>query len=200
MKKKTFTSRQGEYLAFISQYRDLVDCSPSEGDIADFFGVSGPSAHQMVVTLAARSLLYRVPGVARGIRLTVSSHVLPLLGGPGYLGADPVAGLTAFAVYVAKRLASRKTSPFASFAAIHLLAARLESFLAPLGASESAVRKGQIAVLRVANARLGRRRTKPPAVPVRAIVQSQPQHLSPSPPAKKPRPRKPIPPGQGSLF
>lgn len=69
------TRRQAEYLAFIAQYRDLLGASPSEGDIAHFFGVSAPSAHQMVVTLEAKGLLHRLPGVARSARVAVSRHV-----------------------------------------------------------------------------------------------------------------------------
>lgn len=184
----------------MSQYRDLVGCSPSEGDIADFFGVSGPSAHQMVVALEARSLLLRVPGAARGTRLRVPPHALPLLGGPGYVGDDPVAGLVAFAVYIAQRLASRNASPFAAFAAINLLAARLDGFLAPVGASAPAVKKAEAAVLRVAKTRLRRRSPRPQTVPVRTGAQSPKYQPAPSSPRRNTRARKPVPPGQGSLF
>ncbi len=197
--KRLFTPRQAEYLAFIAQYRDLIQCSPSEGDIADFFGVSGPSAHQMVVTLEARSLLCRVPGASRSIQLTVSRDILPLLSGPGSFGSDAVAGLTAFGVYLAQRLAAGNHSPLASFAAIHLLAARLEALLVPLGASASALRRARNAVLRVAKARLRSRAPKPLTPILRTVLPATHEPPLSSPSAKE-RSRKRSAPGQRSLF
>ena len=49
-----FTRRQGEYLAFMHQYRLVNGRSPAEAEIANFFDVSAPSAHQMVVSWRAR--------------------------------------------------------------------------------------------------------------------------------------------------
>ena len=47
--------------------------SPSEGDIAAFFGVAGSSAHQMVVTLEKKGALRRIGGVARSIQVLVDA-------------------------------------------------------------------------------------------------------------------------------
>ena len=48
---KTFTPKQGQYLAFIYAYTRLHRRSPSEIDMQQFFGVTPPSVHQMVLTL-----------------------------------------------------------------------------------------------------------------------------------------------------
>ncbi len=191
--KREFSPRQGEYLAFIAQYRELVQASPSEGDIAHFFGVSGPSAHQMLVTLEARSLLVRVPGIRRSARLTVPRTALPTLGGPAYQGSDPLTAIGSFAVYVAERLTSGIYSPIAKYGALLRLAARLEEIQVEAGAPPALVRRSQRAVLRIAR-RLVRSRTRshrvtpPPTQPV------------PTPPPSPPRKRKPPVPGQGTLF
>jgi hypothetical protein len=106
----------------------------------------------------------------------------------------------AFAIYIARRLASRNASPFAAFAAIHLLAARLAGFLAPFGASASAVKKAEAAVLRIAKTRLRRRSPKSQIVTIRTAAQSHERPPLPPSRPRKARPRKPVPPGQGSLF
>jgi repressor LexA len=50
---------------------------PAETDIAGYFRISPPSAHQMVVTLEGRGLIERTPGKARSIRLLLSRAELP---------------------------------------------------------------------------------------------------------------------------
>ena len=84
----TFTRRQGEYLAFMHQYRLVNGRAPAESEIAGFFGVSAPSAHQMVVSLDKKGLIRRAPGVARSIRVLVDPLLLPPLGGQA---PDPAA-------------------------------------------------------------------------------------------------------------
>jgi repressor LexA len=44
-----------------------------------YFRVSPPSVHQMVLTLAGRGLIERVPWQARSIRLLISPEALPAL-------------------------------------------------------------------------------------------------------------------------
>ncbi len=46
-----FTEKQGQYLAFIYYYSKVHRQSPAERDIQEYFRVSAPSIHQMVVTL-----------------------------------------------------------------------------------------------------------------------------------------------------
>jgi hypothetical protein len=48
---KTFTSKQGQYLAFIHLYTRLHRRPPAETDMQEYFRVSPPSVHQMVLTL-----------------------------------------------------------------------------------------------------------------------------------------------------
>ena len=72
-----YTPRQGQTLAFIHYYTKLNRCPPAENDVARYFKITGPSAHQMVVTLERRGLIERVPGEARSIRLLVAREDLP---------------------------------------------------------------------------------------------------------------------------
>jgi hypothetical protein len=47
---KTITSKQGQYLAFIHLSMRLHRRSPAETDMQQYFRVSPPSVHQMVLT------------------------------------------------------------------------------------------------------------------------------------------------------
>ena len=58
--KKTYTDKQGQYLAFIYYYGKIHGRSPSEAEMQ--FLVSPPAVHQMVLTLEARGLIARTPG------------------------------------------------------------------------------------------------------------------------------------------
>ena len=57
--KKTYTAKQGQYLAFIHYYSKIHGRSPSEAEMQQYFRVSPPAVHQMVLTLAARGLIAR---------------------------------------------------------------------------------------------------------------------------------------------
>jgi len=48
---KTFTPKQGQYLAYIHLYTRLHRRPPAETDMQQYFRVGPPSVHQMVVTL-----------------------------------------------------------------------------------------------------------------------------------------------------
>lgn len=74
-----FTPRQGQYLAFIYAYTMVNARPPAEADIQRFFGVSPPSAHQMVLALERNKLIRRTPRVARSIALLVPPDALPVL-------------------------------------------------------------------------------------------------------------------------
>jgi Mn-dependent DtxR family transcriptional regulator len=76
---KTFTPKQGQYLAFIYAYTRLHRRSPAETDMQQFFGVTPPSVHQMVLTLERAGLITRQPGVPRSIKLLVDAEDLPVL-------------------------------------------------------------------------------------------------------------------------
>jgi Mn-dependent DtxR family transcriptional regulator len=68
----TFTTKQGQYLAFIHAYFKLNRRPPAEADMQRFFRVTPPSVHRMVVELERLQLIRRQPGVARSIELLVA--------------------------------------------------------------------------------------------------------------------------------
>jgi len=74
-----FTAKQGQYLAYLYLYRKLHRYSPSESEIAEYFGVSPPSAHQMIVKLEENGLITREAGVPRSIRVMVPRDEIPPL-------------------------------------------------------------------------------------------------------------------------
>lgn len=75
--KGLYTPKQGQYLAFIYYYGKLHGRPPAEADMQQYFRVSPPSVHQMVLTLERRGLIARTPGQARSIRLLISHEELP---------------------------------------------------------------------------------------------------------------------------
>jgi prevent-host-death family protein len=70
-KNKPYTERQGQYLAFIHSYTMTHRRAPSELEMQNYFKVSPPSVHQMVLTLERRGLIERKPG--QGINYTPAS-------------------------------------------------------------------------------------------------------------------------------
>ena len=76
---KTFTSKQGQYLAFIHLYMRLHRRPPAEADMQEYFRVSPPSVHQMVLTLERAGLIRRQPRVARSIEMLIDPNCLPEL-------------------------------------------------------------------------------------------------------------------------
>jgi LexA DNA binding domain-containing protein len=75
----SFTSRQGQYLAFIYAYTHVLGRPPAEADMQRHFGVSPPSVHQMVLNLERAGLVRRQPRVARSIEVLVAPELLPVL-------------------------------------------------------------------------------------------------------------------------
>src|ERR1039458_156087 len=76
---KPFTPGQGQYLAYIPLYTRLHRRAPAETDMQEYFRVSPPSVHQMVLTLERSGLIRRQPGVARSIEMLVDPEHLPVL-------------------------------------------------------------------------------------------------------------------------
>jgi LexA DNA binding domain len=76
---KTFTPKQGQYLAYIHLYTRLHRRPPAEADIQQYFGVTPPSVHQMVLTLERGGFIRRQPGAARSIDVLVDPKLLPEL-------------------------------------------------------------------------------------------------------------------------
>ena len=76
---KAFSSKQGQYLAFIHLYTRLHRRPPAEADMQQYFRVSPPSIHQMVLTLERQGFIRRQPRTARSIELLVDPKCLPEL-------------------------------------------------------------------------------------------------------------------------
>jgi DNA-binding MarR family transcriptional regulator len=74
-----FTELQWQYLAFIHAYTKLHRRAPAESDMQQYFLVTPPSVHQMVLTLEKRGLITRVPGQARSIKILVDPKDIPPL-------------------------------------------------------------------------------------------------------------------------
>jgi hypothetical protein len=75
--KKPFSAKQGHYLAFIFYYTKIHGFAPAESDMQNYFKVSPPSVHQMVITLEANGFIERVPGRGRSIRVLLRREGLP---------------------------------------------------------------------------------------------------------------------------
>ena len=76
---KPFTPTQGQYLAFIHLYTRLHRRPPAETDMQEYFSVSPPSVHQMIVTLERNGCIRRQPSVPRSIQILVPPESLPIL-------------------------------------------------------------------------------------------------------------------------
>ena len=79
MSDRSFTNRQGQYLAFIYYYEKINRRPPAEADIQKYFAVSAPSVHQMVLTLESAGHIARTPGQSRSLRVLVPVAQLPPL-------------------------------------------------------------------------------------------------------------------------
>jgi Mn-dependent DtxR family transcriptional regulator len=77
--EKTFTPKQGQYLAYIHLYTRLHRRPPAETDMQEYFRVSPPSVHQMVLTLERAGLIRRQTRTPRSIELLVAPKQLPEL-------------------------------------------------------------------------------------------------------------------------
>jgi Mn-dependent DtxR family transcriptional regulator len=76
---RAFTTRQGQYLAFIHLYTRLHRRPPAETDMQQYFRVSPPSVHQMVLTLERAGFIRRQARTPRSIELLVDPKRLPEL-------------------------------------------------------------------------------------------------------------------------
>jgi Mn-dependent DtxR family transcriptional regulator len=74
-----FTAKQVQYLAFIYAYTKVNGIPPAEADLQDYFEVTPPTAHQMVLALERGGWIRRTPRVARSIELLVDPELLPVL-------------------------------------------------------------------------------------------------------------------------
>jgi len=76
---KAFTPKQAQYPAFIHLYTRLHRRPPAETDMQQYFRVSPPSVHQMVLTLERAGFIRRQPRTPRSIELLVDPKQLPEL-------------------------------------------------------------------------------------------------------------------------
>ena len=72
-----FTPTQGQYLAYIHLHTRLHRRPPAETDMQEYFRVSPPSVHQMVLTLERAGFIRRQPRTPRSIELLVDPTQLP---------------------------------------------------------------------------------------------------------------------------
>ena len=77
--EKIFTPKQSQYLAFIHLYTRLHRQPPAESDMQEYFRVSPPSVHQMVLTLERAGFIRRQSRTPRSIELLVDPKHLPEL-------------------------------------------------------------------------------------------------------------------------
>ncbi len=78
--KPKYTEKQGQYLAFIYHYNNIHGYPPAEANMSEYFKVTAPSVHQMVLTLWRRGLIERVPRRPRTARVLLPFDELPALG------------------------------------------------------------------------------------------------------------------------
>ena len=74
-----YTAKQGQYLAFIYYYTKVNGYAPAEQDMQNYFQVSAPSVHRMVVELEKKALIQRTPRKPRSIELMLARAQLPEL-------------------------------------------------------------------------------------------------------------------------
>jgi Mn-dependent DtxR family transcriptional regulator len=66
-------------LAFIYAYTQINRRPPAESDFQNYFEVTPPSVHQMILTLERQGLIRRIPRTSRSIALLVPPESLPIL-------------------------------------------------------------------------------------------------------------------------
>jgi repressor LexA len=74
---QSFTEKQGQHLAYIYAYTRLHRRPPAEADMQQYFRVSPPSIHQMVLTLERAGFIRKKPRIARSIELLIDPEHLP---------------------------------------------------------------------------------------------------------------------------
>jgi repressor LexA len=72
-----YTSKQGQYLAFIYYYTKINRVAPAEIDMQRYFQTTPPAVHEMVMTLHSRGFISREPGKPRTIRVLLPRQDLP---------------------------------------------------------------------------------------------------------------------------
>lgn len=73
-----YTKKQGQYLAYIYYYTKVNGRAPAHADLQDYFEVSPPCVHQMLLKLEERGLITKEAGVSRSIKVAIDVKELPL--------------------------------------------------------------------------------------------------------------------------
>ncbi len=76
-KLPSFTTKQGQYLAFIYYYTKVNGIAPAESDFERYFGTASSSVHAMILTLKKKGLITSIAGKSRTIRLLIGINQLP---------------------------------------------------------------------------------------------------------------------------
>lgn len=76
---KTYTHKQGQYLAFIYSYTQIHGRAPAETDLQTYFRTTPPTVHQMILRLEEKGFLQRIPGQARSLKVLLPPDELPPL-------------------------------------------------------------------------------------------------------------------------
>ena len=79
VKNKSYTYKQGQYLAFIFYYTKINGLPPAQIDFQRYFCVSPPTVHQMIILLEEKKLITRQKNTARSVFLSISEEQLPKL-------------------------------------------------------------------------------------------------------------------------
>ncbi len=77
--EKSYTEKQGQYLAFIFYYTKINGVPPAQIDLQRYFAVTPPTIHQMILQLEKKGLISRTPNTARSLKLRISEEQLPRL-------------------------------------------------------------------------------------------------------------------------
>ena len=75
--QRTYTAKQGQYLAFVYYYTKIHRQSPAEADMRRYFQVSPSAVHQMILSLEKLELIERTPGQGRSLKLLLPRELLP---------------------------------------------------------------------------------------------------------------------------
>ena len=76
-KDMKYTSKQGQYLAFMYYFTKLNGMPPAEADMMRYFKTSPASIHNMVLKLEENGLIQRTPKTPRSIKLLLSRSEIP---------------------------------------------------------------------------------------------------------------------------
>jgi len=77
--KNNFTNKQGQYLAFIYNYKKLNERSPAFLDFEKYFKTSPASVNSMIKKLVEKGFITKEKGKSRSIELLVKKEELPEL-------------------------------------------------------------------------------------------------------------------------